>query len=115
MKKVKNKKTGKMKKKKVRKRVKLKPQARPLLSNLAIQISFSNTPNPSAGMAITKTSAATAAACAALRPEAGRRRVLLLRLRRLDAPALPAARRSLALRPNAPGTAASGGVKPPKK
>lgn len=52
------------KKKKFKKRIKLKPQAKPLLANLATQISFSDTPNPSAGMAITKTSAATAAACA---------------------------------------------------
>ena len=52
------------KKKKFKKRVKLKPQAKPLLANLATQISFSDTPNPGAGMALTKTSAATAAACA---------------------------------------------------
>ena len=57
-------KKGKIRRRKVRKRIKLKPQARPLLSNLGIQISFSNTPNPSAGMAITKTSAPTAAQCA---------------------------------------------------
>ena len=44
-------------------RRKLKKQARPNLSNLALQISFSDTPNPSAGMAITKTSASTAALC----------------------------------------------------
>lgn len=52
------------KKRKIKKRIKLKPQAKPLLANLATQISFSDTPNPGAGMAITKTSAATAAACA---------------------------------------------------
>jgi hypothetical protein len=45
-------------------RRKLKPAARPSLSNLSVQISFSDSPNPGAGMAITKTSAGTAAACA---------------------------------------------------
>ncbi|CAN5452801.1 hypothetical protein BH20ACT15_BH20ACT15_05580 [soil metagenome] len=57
-------KNGKVKKRKIKKRIKLKKRARPLFTNLATQISFSDTPNPSAGMAITKTSAATAAACA---------------------------------------------------
>jgi hypothetical protein len=52
------------KKRKVIVRRKLKPAGRPSLSNLSLQISFSDSPNPSAGMAITKTSAATAAACA---------------------------------------------------
>lgn len=58
------KKKGKVRKRKIRKRIKLKPQSRPLLSNLATQISFSDTPNPSAGMAITKTAPITAAQCA---------------------------------------------------
>ena len=55
---------GKGKKRKITIRRKLKKQARPSLNNLSLQVSFSDTPNPSAGMAITKTSAATAAACA---------------------------------------------------
>lgn len=58
------KKDGKKFKKKVKVRRKLKKAARPLLSNLSMQISFSDTPNPSAGMAITKTAPWTAAACA---------------------------------------------------
>ncbi|HEX2358177.1 MAG TPA: hypothetical protein VHH72_00020 [Solirubrobacterales bacterium] len=52
------------KKRKITVRRKLKPAGRPSLSNMSLQISFSDTPNPNAGMAITKTSAATAAACA---------------------------------------------------
>ncbi|MGZ5321439.1 MAG: hypothetical protein ACXWFN_08265 [Solirubrobacterales bacterium] len=52
------------KKRKIKVRRKIKPQARPLLSNLSLQISFSDTPSATAGMAITKTSANTAAACA---------------------------------------------------
>ena len=62
---------GKLRKVKVKRRVKLKPRARPLLPNLATQISFSDTPNPNAGMAITKTSAGTAAACARAGLKAG--------------------------------------------
>jgi hypothetical protein len=58
------KKDGKKFKKKVKVRRKLKKAARPLLSNLSMQISFSDTPSPSAGMAITKTAPSTAAACA---------------------------------------------------
>ena len=61
---VKRKGKGKGKKRKITIRRKLKKQARPSLNNLSLQVSFSDTPNPSAGMAITKTSAATAAACA---------------------------------------------------
>jgi hypothetical protein len=56
---------GKVKKKKIKIRRKIKPAGRPNLSNLAVQISFSDTPNPNAGMAITKTAPGTAAACAA--------------------------------------------------
>ena len=61
------------KKRKVTIRRKLKKRARPSLQNLSLQISFSNTPSPSATMAITKTSAKTAAACtrAALKQGAG--------------------------------------------
>jgi hypothetical protein len=44
-------------------RRKIKKRARPDLNNLSLQISFSNTPNPGSSMAITKTSAKTAAAC----------------------------------------------------
>ena len=55
---------GKVKKRRVKLKQPIKKRARPLLSNLSLQISFSDTPNPGAGMAITKTSAKTAAACA---------------------------------------------------
>jgi len=114
VKKVKNKKTGKTKKKKFRKRVKLKPQARPLRSNLGVQISFSNTPNPSAGMAITKTSAGTAASCVVSGLQQGAGAFFFFAsddsMRLLfQQPSI------LALRPNAIGTSAGGGVKPPKK
>jgi len=51
------------KKRKITIRRKLKKKARPNISNLAMQISFSNTPNPGSGMALTKTSAPTADAC----------------------------------------------------
>ena len=51
------------KKRKITIRRKLKKKARPDLSNLSLQISFSNTPDPNSSMAITKTSAKTAAAC----------------------------------------------------
>jgi hypothetical protein len=54
---------GKTKKRKIRIKRPIKKRSRPLLTNLSLQISFSNTPNPRAGMAITKTSAKTAAAC----------------------------------------------------
>ena len=54
---------GKKKKRKVKIRRKLKPEARPLASNLSLQISFTDVPNPSSGMAVMRTSAATAAAC----------------------------------------------------
>lgn len=54
---------GKKKKKTITIRRKIKKQARPDLSNLSLQLSFSNTPDPSSSMAITKTSAKTAAAC----------------------------------------------------
>ena len=54
---------GEKKKRKVTTRRKLKPQSRPLMENLSLQISFSDTPTPSSSMAILKTSAATAAAC----------------------------------------------------
>jgi len=57
-------KKGKVVKRKIKVRRKIKPEARPLLSNLSLQISFSDTPNPRAGMAITKTAPKTAAACA---------------------------------------------------
>jgi hypothetical protein len=55
---------GKRKKRKITIRRKLKKQARPDLANLSLQISFSNTPDPNSSMAITKTSAKTAATCA---------------------------------------------------
>jgi hypothetical protein len=62
-KKVKRRKGGKVFKKTITKRRKLKKQARPLLANLGVQISFSDTPSPGSSMAITKTSASTAAQC----------------------------------------------------
>ncbi|MBM3666963.1 MAG: hypothetical protein FJW90_05695 [Actinobacteria bacterium] len=61
----------KVKKRKITVRVKIKKRARPNLNNLSLQISFSDTPNPLAGMAITKTSAKTAAACTAAGLKAG--------------------------------------------
>jgi hypothetical protein len=51
------------KKRKVTTRRKIKKKARPNLLNAGMQISFSNTPNPSSGMALTKTSASTADSC----------------------------------------------------
>jgi hypothetical protein len=59
------KKKGKKFKKRITIRTKFKKQARPVLNDLAMQISFSDTPNPNSGMAITKTAPSTAAACAA--------------------------------------------------
>jgi hypothetical protein len=61
---VKRRKGGKLRKRKVTVRRKLKKKGRPSLNNLSLQISFSNTPDPSTGLAITKTSSATAALCA---------------------------------------------------
>lgn len=52
------------KKKRITIKRKIKKKARPSLDNLSMQISFSNTPDPNSSMAITKTSAKTAAACA---------------------------------------------------
>jgi hypothetical protein len=57
-------KKGKKVKKKVTIRRKIKAKGRPSLSNLALQISFSDTPSPNGSMALTKTSPGTAAACA---------------------------------------------------
>jgi hypothetical protein len=53
------------KKKKVKKtfREPLKKKGRPNMSNLAMQISFTDTPDPGSGMALLRTSAAQAAAC----------------------------------------------------
>jgi hypothetical protein len=51
------------KKRKITIRRKIKKKARPNLLNLGMQISFSNTPNPSSSMALTKTSASTADSC----------------------------------------------------
>lgn len=65
------KKDGKKFKKKVKKRIKLKKKGRPLRSNLSLQISFSDTPNPSSSMAILKTAPSTAAACARSALKAG--------------------------------------------
>jgi hypothetical protein len=60
---VKRRKGGKIVKKKVTKRRKLKKKGRPNLENLGLQISFSDTPSVNGGMAITRTSASTAALC----------------------------------------------------
>ena len=53
------------KKRKITVRQKLKKKGRPSLNNLSLQISFSATPTAGSGMAITSTSATTAAQCAA--------------------------------------------------
>jgi hypothetical protein len=55
------------KKKKVKKtiRVPIKKKGKPPLSNTAMQISFTDNPDPSSGMALLRTSAAQAAACVA--------------------------------------------------
>ncbi|MGH2982844.1 MAG: hypothetical protein ACRDK5_01100 [Solirubrobacterales bacterium] len=53
------------KKRKITVRRKLKKKGRPSLNNLSLQISFSDTPTSGSGMAITSTSATTAAQCAA--------------------------------------------------
>jgi hypothetical protein len=53
------------KKKKVKKTIRrpIRKKGRPVLSNSAMQISFTDTPDPSSGMALLRTSAAQAAAC----------------------------------------------------
>jgi len=51
------------KKRKVKTVRKIKKKARPKAANLALQISFSNTPSSNGSMALTRTSAATADAC----------------------------------------------------
>jgi hypothetical protein len=55
------------KKKKVRRtfRLPIKKKGKPVLSNTAMQISFTDTPDPSSGMALLRTSPALAAACVA--------------------------------------------------
>ncbi|MGH2956759.1 MAG: hypothetical protein ACRDL6_07180 [Solirubrobacterales bacterium] len=63
-KKVKRRKGNKVIKKTITKRRKIKKKGRPNFSNLSLQISFSNTPSVNGGMAITRTSASTAALCA---------------------------------------------------
>ena len=60
---VKRRKGGKIVKKKITKRRKLKKKGRPDLANLSLQISFSDTPSVNGGMAITRTSPSTAALC----------------------------------------------------
>ena len=54
---------GKIKKVKRTFREPIKKKGKPLLSNTGMQISFTDTPNPSSGMALLRTSPATAAAC----------------------------------------------------
>jgi hypothetical protein len=56
-------KNGKKRTKKVTTTRKLKPQGRPLMSNLAMEISFTDTPDATKSQAILSTSAAQAAAC----------------------------------------------------
>ena len=65
-KKVKKRVKGKIKKVKRTFRMPIKKKGKPLLSNTAMQISFTDTPDPSSGMALLRTSPALAAAC--LRP-----------------------------------------------
>jgi hypothetical protein len=65
-KKVKKRVKGKIKKVKKTIRLPIKKKGKPLLSNTAMQISFTDTPDPSSGMALVRTSPAQAAAC--LRP-----------------------------------------------
>lgn len=103
---------GKVKKRKIRIRRPIKKRSRPLLSNLSLQISFSNTPNPSAGMAITRTSAKTAAACAhaGLKRGAG----AFFFFASTDSLALLFQQPQIAvLRPAKSGGGSSGGVTPP--
>jgi hypothetical protein len=54
---------GKKKKRKKTIRLPLKKKAKPILENLAMQISFTDAPDPSASMALVRTSAAQAASC----------------------------------------------------
>jgi hypothetical protein len=54
---------GKKKKRKKTIRLPLKKKAKPILDNLATQISFTDAPDPTSGMAIVRTSAAQAASC----------------------------------------------------
>lgn len=54
---------GKKRKRTVTTRMPLKKKARPIISNLAMEISFTDSPQASARQAITSTSAAQAAAC----------------------------------------------------
>jgi hypothetical protein len=54
---------GKKKKRKVTTRRKLKKQGKPLMTNLGMQISFTDTPDPSSSMALVRTSPAQAAGC----------------------------------------------------
>jgi hypothetical protein len=56
---------GKIKKVKRTFREKIKKKGKPLLSNTAMQISFTDTPDPSSGMALIRTSPTLAAACLA--------------------------------------------------
>jgi hypothetical protein len=54
---------GKLKKVKRTFREAIKKKGKPLLSNTAMQISFTDTPDSSSGMALVRTSPAQAAAC----------------------------------------------------
>jgi hypothetical protein len=54
---------GKKKKRKKTIRLPLKKRAKPILDNLAMQISFTDAPDPSSSMALMRTSAAQAASC----------------------------------------------------
>ena len=84
--------SAKGKKRKITIRRKIKKKARPNRGEpRRADLLQRHARTPARSMALTKTSPATADACVARRPQAGRRRVLLLRLRRLDAAAVPAA------------------------
>ena len=61
--KVKKRVKGKIKRVKRTFREPIKKKGKPVLSNAAMQISFTDTPDPSSGMAVLRTSAALAAAC----------------------------------------------------
>ena len=103
---------GKQKKVKKTFRQPIKKKGKPLLSNTAMQISFTDTPDPSSGMALVRTSPALAAACVGPAMKQGVGAFLFF--------ASDDAMRMLfqqpqigALRPAAAGSASTGGVGSP--
>jgi hypothetical protein len=104
---------GKQKKVKKTFRQPIKKKGKPLLSNTAMQISFTDTPDPSSGMALVRTSPALAAACVGPAMKQGVGAFLFF--------ASDDAMRMLfqqpqigALRPAAAGSASTGGVGSPR-